>query len=73
MTFATLAMVWLLSARPAHGAGDLPPLLASGAFPSDVRAEIARVWTGHTLTRAVDGQPARAPREVYRRSWTIPR
>jgi hypothetical protein len=60
-------VVSLLLARVAYGAEEFPPFLRGGGeFPPDVRAEIVGVWKGYTLTRAVEGQPARAPLEVYR-------
>ena len=62
LTFASL-----LLARVAHAAADVPPFLAgAGELPPDVRAEIVDVWNGYTLTRVVEGQPARAPLEIYR-------
>lgn len=57
----------LLLARAAHAAEEFPPFLpAAGEFPPDIRAEIVSVWTDYTLTRTVDGRPARAPLEIYR-------
>ncbi len=62
-----LTFVLLLLVRVAHAAEEFPPFLpGAGTFPPEVRAEILSVWKGHTLTRVVDGRPARAPLEVYR-------
>ena len=50
-----LAFASLLLAEVAHAAQEFPPFLpGAGEFPPDVRAEIVRVWSGHTLTRTVD-------------------
>ena len=62
-----LAFVWLLLARAAHAGEEFPPFLPGASeFPPDVRSEIISVWTDYTLTRGVDGRPARAPLEIYR-------
>ncbi|MBI2154099.1 MAG: hypothetical protein HYV92_02275 [Candidatus Rokubacteria bacterium] len=62
-----LAFAWLLLARVAQAAEEFPPFLPGAAeFPPDVRSEILSVWTDYTLTRTVDGRPARAPLEIYR-------
>lgn len=62
-----LAFASLLLAEVAHAAQEFPPFLpGAGEFPPDVRAEIVSVWSGHTLTRTVDGRRARVPLEIYR-------
>ncbi len=61
-----LIFVLLLFARVARGE-EFPPFLpGAGEFPPEVRAEVVSVWNDYTLTRAVDGRPARAPLEIYR-------
>src|SRR3972149_6942446 len=62
-----LAFVWLLLARAAHAGEEFPPFLPGASeFPPDVRSEIISVWTDYTLTRGVEGRPARAPLATYR-------
>lgn len=63
----TFTVVWLLLARAAHAADGFPPFLSgTDQFPQEVRTEIVGVWNDYTLTRVVEGQPARAPFEIYR-------
>src|SRR3972149_2922459 len=62
-----LAFVWLLLARAAHAGEEFPPFLPGASeFPPAVRPEIISVWTAYTLTRGVEGRPARAPLATYR-------
>jgi hypothetical protein len=62
-----LAFVALLTVCPANAADEFPPFLAGASeFPAEVRTEIISVWSDYTLTRVVEGRPARAPLEIYR-------
>lgn len=63
---ASLVLLLLL-APAAHAADEFPPFLpGADNFSPDVRTEIQSVWNNHTLTRVVEGWPARAPLETYR-------
>lgn len=64
--FAGLVLLVLL-APAADAADEFPPFLPGAAgFSPDIKAEIQSVWNDYTLTRVVEGQPARAPLETYR-------
>lgn len=60
--------VLLVLLGPAADAADeFPPFLPGAVnFSPDVKTEIQGVWNDHTLTRVVEGRPARAPLEMYR-------
>lgn len=54
-------------------ATDFPPFLPEPErLPAEIRAEVTAVWTRYTLTRAVSGQPARAPLDVFRLFVDLP-
>ena len=54
-------------------AADFPPFLPElERFPAEIRNEITSIWTGHTLTRAVSGEPARAPLELFQLFVDLP-
>lgn len=42
--------------------GFLPP---RGTFPTDLVAAVERTWTEWTLSRTIQGRPARAPLDLY--------
>lgn len=63
----TLVLVTFLLASVLGAAEEFPPFLdGAGEFPPTVRAEVVSLWNDHTLTRTVDGRPARVPPEIYR-------
>lgn len=55
----------------ARASGDVsapgwPPFLVSReAFPPDIVAAVERIWSDPTLSRTVQGRPARVPFEIY--------
>ena len=68
----TATSLLVLSAGRAQAA-DFPPFLPEPErLPAEIRTEVASVWTRHTLTRVVSGQPARAPLDLFRLFVDLP-
>lgn len=54
-------------------AADFPPFLPEAErFPAEISGEIVSVWSRHTLTRVVSGQPARVPLDLFRLFVDLP-
>jgi len=62
----------LLGAGRVLGA-DFPPFLPDAErLPAEVRSEVVSVWSRHTLSRTVSGQPARVPLDLFRLFVDLP-